>query len=104
FVAREPEYQAEWAERCRRFAAALAGLVGGEAILIPRETTGRVPRVEVVFTPPARAAQISRDPPHPIPPIHLTHPPFGPARLTPVGPSGGREDIVAAGMRRRLGH
>ena len=106
FVAREPEYQAEWAERCRRFAAALAGLVGVEAILIPRETTGRVPLVEVVFTPAARAAQISRELREGVPSIHLNERRVGEGRLTfnPVGLSDGQEDIVAAGIRRRLGH
>src|SRR5262249_56148106 len=80
FVAHEPEYQAEWAERCRRFAAALAGLAGVEAVLIPRETTGRVPLVDVVFTPAARAAQISRELRRGVPSIHPNAPRGGEGR------------------------
>ena len=106
FVAREPEYQAEWAARCRRFSEQLAGIAGVEAVVIPRETTGRVPLVEVIFTPPARAAQVSRELREGVPSIHLNERRVGEGRLTfnPVGLGSGQEDIVAAGIRRRLGH
>src|SRR5262249_6468076 len=106
FVAREPEYQAEWAERCRRFAAALTGLSGVEAVLIPRETTGRVPLGAGMFTPPARAGQSFRGVRGRRPSIHLNERRVGEGRLTfnPLGLGEGQEDIVAAGLRRRLGH
>ncbi len=106
FVAREPEYQTEWAERCRRFAGQLAGIVGVEVVLIPRETTGRVPLVEVVFTPATRAAQVSRELREGVPSIHLNERRVGEGRLTfnPVGLGAGQEDIVAAGIRGRLGY
>jgi seryl-tRNA(Sec) selenium transferase len=106
FVAREPEYQAEWAERCRRFAGQLAGIAGVEAVLIPRETTGRVPLVEVVFAPATRAAQVSRELREGVPSIHLNERRVGEGRLTfnPVGLGAGQEDVVAAGIRGRLGH
>lgn len=104
FVAKEPEYQKQWAERCRRFAAALAGVGGVEVVVIPRETTGRVPLVEVVFSPPAKAAEVSRDLRGGVPSIHLNERRAGEGRLTfnPVGLDDGQEDIVAAGIRRRL--
>jgi L-seryl-tRNA(Ser) seleniumtransferase len=106
FVLKEPEYQAEWLERCRRFAAALTGMAGVEAVMIPRETTGRVPLVEMVFTPSRRAAQVSRELREGLPSIHLNERRVGEGRLTfnPVGLGEGQEDIVAAGIRRRLGH
>jgi D-glucosaminate-6-phosphate ammonia-lyase len=105
FVLKEPEYQAEWLERCRRFAAALTGMAGVEAVMIPRETTGRVPLVEVVFTPSHRAAQVSRELREGVPSIHLNERRVGEGRLTfnPVGLGEGQEDIVASGIRRRLG-
>src|ERR1700730_12815467 len=43
FVTQEPEYQRQWSERCRRFAAALTGVTGVETIVLGREATGRVP-------------------------------------------------------------
>jgi D-glucosaminate-6-phosphate ammonia-lyase len=104
FVAKEPEYQKQWAERCRRFAAALAGAAGVEVVVISRETTGRVPLVEVVFSPPAKAAEVSRDLRDGVPSIHLNERRAGEGRLTfnPVGLDDGQEDLVAAGIRRRL--
>jgi L-seryl-tRNA(Ser) seleniumtransferase len=104
FVTGEPRYQAQWAERCRRFAAALAGVAGVETVLLPRETTGRVPLVEIVFTPAASAAQVSRRLRDGVPPIYLNERRVGEGRLTfnPVGLDDGQEDIVAAGIRRRV--
>jgi D-glucosaminate-6-phosphate ammonia-lyase len=106
FVMKEPEYQAQWAERCRRFAAALAGIAGLEAIVVPREATGRVPLVEVAFTPAPKAAEVSRELRDGVPSIHLNERRAAEGRLTfnPVGLDDGQEDIVAAGIRRRLGH
>lgn len=106
FVAREPEYQAEWAERCRRFAGQLANIADVEAVLIPREATGRVPLVEVVFTPAVRAAQVSRELRDGVPSIHLNERRVGEGRLTfnPIGLGDGQEDIVAVRIRRLLGH
>jgi L-seryl-tRNA(Ser) seleniumtransferase len=103
FVASEPRYQAQWAERCRRFVAALAGVAGIETVLLPRETTGRVPLVEIVFRPAASAASVSRQLRDGVPPIYLNERRVGEGRLTfnPVGLDDGQEDIVAAGIRRR---
>jgi L-seryl-tRNA(Ser) seleniumtransferase len=104
FVAGELRYQAQWAERCRRFAAALAGVAGIETVLLPRETTGRVPLVEIVFTPAASAASVSRQLRDGTPPIYLNERRVGEGRLTfnPVGLDDGQEDIVAASISRRV--
>jgi D-glucosaminate-6-phosphate ammonia-lyase len=106
FVANEAAYQTQWAERCRRFAAALAGVAGVETVVLPRETTGRVPLVEIVFTPAEKAAPVSRQLREGLPPIYLNERRVGEGRLTfnPVGLADGQDDIVAAGIRRRLGH
>jgi L-seryl-tRNA(Ser) seleniumtransferase len=106
FVAKEPEYQKHWAERCRKFAATLAGIPGVEAVVLSRETTGRVPLVEVAFAPAARAVQVSHELRTGVPPIHLNERRAGEGRLifNPVGLDDGQEDIVAAGIRRRVGH
>jgi L-seryl-tRNA(Ser) seleniumtransferase len=106
FVVNEPHYQKQWAERCRRLVAALAGIADIETVVLPRETTGRVPLVEIVFTPAARAAQVSRQLHDGQPPIYLNERRVGEGRLTfnPVGLDDGQEDIVAAGVRRRVGH
>jgi L-seryl-tRNA(Ser) seleniumtransferase len=106
FVAAEPRWQAQWAERCRRFAAALGGVAGVETVVLPRETTGRVPLVEIVFTTAASAASVSRQLRDGVPPIYLNERRVGEGRLTfnPVGLDDGQEDIVAAGIRRRVAH
>ena len=104
FVTREPEYQRQWSERCQRFAAALAGAAGVEAVVLGRETTGRVPLVELVFATPAKAAAVSVELRDGIPSIHLNERRMGEGRLTfnPVGLDDGQEDTVAAGVRRLL--
>jgi D-glucosaminate-6-phosphate ammonia-lyase len=105
FVTKEPEYQREWSERCRRFAALLAGVPGVETVVLGRETTGRVPLVEIVFATPAKAATISRELREGMPSIHLNERRVGEGCLTfnPVGLDGGQEDVVAAALRRLLG-
>lgn len=105
FVTREPEYQRQWSERCRRFAAALAGVAGVEAVVLGRETTGRVPLVELVFATPAKAAAVSVELRDGVPSIHLNERRVVEGRLTfnPVGLDDGQEDTVAAGVRRLLG-
>ena len=104
FVTREPEYQRQWSERCGRFAAALAGVVGVEAVVLGRETTGRVPLVELVFATPAKAAAVSVELRDGVPSIHLNERRMVEGRLTfnPVGLDDGQEDTVAAGVRRLL--
>jgi D-glucosaminate-6-phosphate ammonia-lyase len=105
FVTKEPEYQREWSERCRRFATLLAGVPGVETVVLGRETTGRVPLVEIVFSTPAKAATISSELREGLPSIHLNERRVGEGRLTfnPVGLGGGQEDVVAAALRRLLG-
>jgi D-glucosaminate-6-phosphate ammonia-lyase len=105
FVTREPEYQRQWGERCRRFAAALIGVAGLETVPLGRETTGRVPLVELVFATPAKAATVSSELREGMPSIHLNERRVGEGRLTfnPVGLDEGQEDTVAAGIRRLLG-
>jgi L-seryl-tRNA(Ser) seleniumtransferase len=104
FVAREPEYQRQWAERCRRFAAALADVAGVEAVVLGRETTGRVPLVELAFATPAKAAAVSAELRDGVPSIHLNERRVVEGRLTfnPLGLDDGQEDTVAAGVRRLL--
>ena len=104
FVAREPEYQRQWTERCRRFAAALADAVGVEAVVLGRETTGRVPLVELAFATPAKAAAVSAELRDGVPSIHLNERRVVEGRLTfnPLGLDDGQEDTVAAGVRRLL--
>jgi len=104
FVTQEPEYQRQWSERCRRFAAALTGVAGVETIVLGREATGRVPLVELVFATPAKAATVSSELREGIPAIHLNERRVGEGRLTfnPVGLGEGQEDTVAAGIRRLL--
>ena len=106
FTSKETDYQKQWADRCRGFAAALAGLAGVEAIIVPRETTGRLPLVELVFPSVAKAAEVSRGLRDGVPSIHLNERRVGEGRLTfnPVGLDDGQEEIVAAGVRRLLGH
>jgi D-glucosaminate-6-phosphate ammonia-lyase len=105
FVTREPEYQRQWSERCRRFAAALAGVAGVETVVLGRESTGRVPLVDLVFATPAKAATLSSELRDGVPSIHLNERRVGEGRLTfnPVGLDDGQEDTVAAGVRRLLG-
>jgi L-seryl-tRNA(Ser) seleniumtransferase len=105
FVTREPEYQRQWSERCRRFAAALAGVAGVETVVLGRETTGRVPLVDLVFATPAKATTVSSELRDGVPSIHLNERRVGEGRLTfnPVGLGDGQEDTVAAGVRRLLG-
>jgi len=105
FVTREPEYQRQWSERCRRFAAALAGVAGVATVVLGRETTGRVPLVDLVFATPAKAATVSSELREGVPSIHLNERRVGEGRLTfnPVGLDDGQEDTVAAGVRRFLG-
>src|SRR5438132_1713696 len=87
FTSKETDYQKQWADRCRGFAAALAGLAGVEAIIVPRETTGRLPLVELVFPSVAKAAEVSRGLRDGVPSIHLNERRVGEGRLTfnPVG-------------------
>jgi len=104
FVTHEPEYQRQWSERCRRFATMLAGVAGVDTAVLGRETTGRVPLVELVFASPAKAATISRELREGIPSIHLNERRIGEGRLTfnPVGLDEGQEATVAAAIRRLL--
>jgi L-seryl-tRNA(Ser) seleniumtransferase len=104
FVTREPEYQRQWSQRCQRFAAALAGVAGVEAVVLGREVTGRVPLVELIFATPAKAAAVSLELRDGIPSIHLNERRMVEGRLTfnPVGLDDGQEDAVAAGVRRLL--
>jgi L-seryl-tRNA(Ser) seleniumtransferase len=106
FVANEPTYQAVWAQRCERFAGALAGVAGLTTRVIPREATGRVPLVEIGFTSARQAADVSRELRDGVPSIYLNERLVGEGRLTfnPIGLDDGQEAIVAAGIRRRLGH
>jgi D-glucosaminate-6-phosphate ammonia-lyase len=106
FVSKEPEYQKQWANRCQRFAAALKGLDGVEVIVLPRETTGRVPLVELLLSPASKAAEVSRGLREGVPSIHLNERRLGEGRLTfnPAGLDDGQEDIVSSGVRRLLGH
>jgi L-seryl-tRNA(Ser) seleniumtransferase len=105
FVTQEPEYQRQWSERCRRFAASVADVGGVETVILGRETTGRVPLVEIVFPTPAKAATISRELREGMPSIHVNERRVGEGRLTfnPVGLDGGQEDVVADALRRLLG-
>ncbi len=104
-MTQEPEYQREWSERCRRFAASLAGVPGVDTVVLGRETTGRVPLVEIVLSTPAKAATISRELREGMPSIHVNERRVGEGRLTfnPVGLDGGQEDVVADALRRLLG-
>ncbi len=106
FVSKEPEYQKQWANRCQRFAAAMKGLDGVEVIVLPRETTGRVPLVELVLSTASKAAEVSRGLREGVPSIHLNERRLSEGRLTfnPVGLDDGQEDIVSSGVRRLLGH
>ena len=104
-MSQEPEYQRQWSERCRRFAESLAGVPGVETVVLGRETTGRVPLVEIVFSTPARAATISSELREGMPSIHLNERRVGEGRLTfnPVGLGEGQEDLVADALRRLFG-
>ncbi len=106
FVSKEPEYQKQWAHRCQRFAAAMKGLDGVEVIVLPRETTRRVPLVELVLSTASKAAEVSRGLREGVPSIHLNERRLSEGRLTfnPVGLDDGQEDIVSSGVRRLLGH
>jgi L-seryl-tRNA(Ser) seleniumtransferase len=106
FVTQEPEYQRQWSEpmpAVRRVPGRRAGVV--ETVILGRETTGRVPLVEIVFPTPAKAATISSELREGVPSIHLNERRVGEGRLTfnPVGLGEGQEDLVAAALRRLLG-
>jgi hypothetical protein len=76
-----------------------------ETVVLGRETTGRVPLVDLVFATPAKAATLSSELRDGVPSIHLNERRVGEGRLTfnPVGLGDGQEDTVAAGVRRLLG-
>jgi hypothetical protein len=76
-----------------------------DTVVLGRETTGRVPLVEIVLSTPAKAATISRELREGMPSIHLNERRVGEGRLTfnPVGLDGGQEDVVADALLRILG-
>ena len=65
-----------------------------------------MPLVELVFPSAAKAAEVSRGLRDGVPSIHLNERRVGEGRLTfnPVGLDDGQEEVVAAGVRRLLGH
>ncbi len=105
FVAREPEYQQEWAERCRGVVRGVAGLPGVEAVYLDQETTGRVPLVELTFVPRSRARQIAEALRRGQPAVHLSERRAEEGRLifNPVGLDHGQEKDVVEALRRILG-
>jgi len=74
--------------------------------VLPRETTRRVPLVELVLSTASKAAEVSRGLREGVPSIHLNERRLSEGRLTfnPVGLDDGQEDIVSSGVRRLLGH
>lgn len=104
FVEREPRYQQEWSERCQNLVSGLAGLGAVEARLLDQATTGRVPLVELRFTPAGRAPVVARALQDGEPSIHLNERRAGEGVLifNPVGLDHGQDKDVAEGLRRVL--
>jgi L-seryl-tRNA(Ser) seleniumtransferase len=101
FVEKEPQYQREWAERCLAVTAGLADVPGVEASYLDQAATGRVPVVELTFTPPARAATVLHALQTGRPSIHLgeRRVPEGKLIFNPVGLDQGQEKEVIEALR-----
>ena len=106
FVDKEPQYQQEWSERCRTVVTGLAGLPGLTALHLDQATTGRVPLVELTFTPGSAAPAVARALQDGQPSIHLNERRAGEGKLifNPVGLAHGQEQEVVEGLRRILTH
>ncbi|MGH7277720.1 MAG: aminotransferase class V-fold PLP-dependent enzyme [Candidatus Rokuibacteriota bacterium] len=104
FVAKEPQYQGEWSERCLNLVAGLGGLDGLEAVYLDQATTGRVPLVELTFTPGLQAQAVARALREGQPSIHLNERRAADGTLifNPVGLDHGQEKEVVEGLRRIL--